>query len=55
MLDLDAFRLNLGFQIAPLRQRQILEDRPVGVAGDDGRPDASGWPLNHKRFSHVYS
>jgi len=36
ILDLDAVGLDLRFQVAPLRQRQVLEHRPVGVAGDDG-------------------
>ena len=36
VLDLDPISFDLGFQVASLRQRQVLEDRPVGVAGDDG-------------------
>ncbi len=36
MVDLDAKGLDLGLQVALLRQRKVLEDRPVGVAGDDG-------------------
>jgi len=35
MLDLDAVGLDLGFQVAALRKRQILEDRPMGVTGND--------------------
>lgn len=32
---LDAIGLYLGFQVTPLRDGEILEDCPVGVAGDD--------------------
>ena len=33
VLDLDAVGLVLGFQVAPLRQRKVLENRTMGVAG----------------------
>jgi len=36
MLDLHAVCLDLGFEVAALRQRQILEDRPMGMAGKGG-------------------
>jgi hypothetical protein len=35
VLDFDIIGLDLGFQVAPLSQRKVLEDPTVGVAGDD--------------------
>ncbi len=35
VLDLDAFGLDLGFQVSSLRQRQVFKNCPMGVAGND--------------------
>lgn len=35
VFDLDSLGLDLGVQTVPPRQRQVLRDHPVGVAGND--------------------